>query len=127
MLHKSLDDIVLHVTVRVVPASVRTQLERVCAVSSNGTPCHPSSLLTLFAQNISSSVEKVGLMSATAVALHKQAVGFTFLRQAYRRSSLHMAGMTFAALNPRGCTTGGDWKFPSFVRFRRVILQSQDC
>lgn len=92
MLHKPLNDIPCHGSL--VPASVRTQLECVCTVSSNGTPCHSSSLLTLSAQNLSTSVEKVGPMSATAVALHERMAGLTFLRQAYHRSSLHMAGMT---------------------------------
>jgi hypothetical protein len=98
----------------VVPASVRTQLERVCTVSSNGTPCHSASLLTLFGKNISSSVEKVDPMSATAVALHEQAVGFTFLRQAYRRSKLHMAGMTFGGAGSSRLHDRGRLEIPVF-------------
>jgi hypothetical protein len=110
MLHKSLNDIVLHVSGTCVECSD----ECVCTVSSNGTPCHSSSLLTLFAQNLSSIVEKVGPMSATAVALHEQAVGFTFLRQAYRRSGLLMENMTFGGAESSRLHDRGRLEIPVF-------------
>jgi hypothetical protein len=58
--------------------------------------------------------KKVDPMSATAVTLHEQAVGLTFLRQAYRRSSLHMAGMTFGGAESSRLHDRGRLEIPVF-------------